>query len=84
MGIWREPSDDGQSFIHGIRGKSSLWLLLKDFLDAYVNGKTYQLGSVGFILALLVLVGCFVLWLTGKGDFTLALIAALALAYLIG
>ena len=49
-----------------------------------VNGKTYQLGSVGFVLALLVLVGCFVLWMMGKGDFELALIAALALAYLIG
>lgn len=49
-----------------------------------VNGKTYQLGSVGFILALLVLIGCFVLWLMGKGDFELALTAALALAYLIG
>lgn len=48
------------------------------------NGKTYQLGSVGFILALLVLVACFVLWMLGKGDFTLALIAALALAYLVG
>jgi hypothetical protein len=49
-----------------------------------VNGKTYQLGSLGFILALLVLVGCFVLWLMGQGDFTLALIAALAVAILIG
>lgn len=49
-----------------------------------VNGKTYQLSSVGFILALLVVVGCFVLWMLGKGDFTLALIAALAVAYLIG
>lgn len=49
-----------------------------------VSGKTYQLGSVGFILALLVLIGCFVLWMTGKGNFELALIAALALAYLIG
>lgn len=48
------------------------------------NGKTYAAGSVGFILALLVLVSCLVLWLMGKGDFTLALIAALALAYLIG
>lgn len=49
-----------------------------------VNGKTYQLGSVGFILALLVLVACFVLWMLGQGDFELALIAALAIAYLIG
>lgn len=48
------------------------------------NGKTYQLGSMGFILALLVLVGAFVLWMMGKGDFELALIAALALAWLIG
>lgn len=48
------------------------------------SGKTYQLSSVGFILALLVLIGCFVLWMLGQGDFTLALIAALALAYLIG
>ena len=48
------------------------------------NGKTYAAGSVGFILALLVLVACFVLWMLGKGDFTLALIAALATAYLIG
>jgi hypothetical protein len=49
-----------------------------------ISGKTYQLGSVGFILALLVLVGCFVLWMMGKSDFELALIAALALACLIG
>lgn len=49
-----------------------------------VNGKTYQLGSVGFILALLVLISCLVLWLLGHGDFTLALVAALAMAYLIG
>lgn len=48
------------------------------------NGKTYAAGSVGFTLALLVLVGCFVLWMLGKGDFTLALIAALALGYLVG
>lgn len=49
-----------------------------------VNGKTYSVGSLGFILALLVLVGAFVLWMMGKGDFELALIAALAVAYLIG
>lgn len=50
-----------------------------------VSGKTYQFGGIGFIIALLVLVGCFVLWLTGKGaDIEVALIAALALAYLIG
>jgi hypothetical protein len=49
-----------------------------------ISGKTYQLGSVGFILALLVLIATFVLWMLGKGDFELALIAALALAYLIG
>ena len=49
-----------------------------------VNGKTYQLGSLGFILALLVLIGCFVLWMMGQGNFELALIAGLALAYLIG
>lgn len=49
-----------------------------------VNGKTYELGSVGFIVALLVLVSCLVLWLLGRGDFTLALVAALAMAYLIG
>lgn len=48
------------------------------------NGKTYAAGSVGFLLALLVLIGCFVLWMMGKGTFELALIAALALAYLIG
>jgi len=48
------------------------------------NGKTYAVSSLGFIIALLVLIGCFVLWMTGKGDFELALIAALALAYLIG
>lgn len=49
-----------------------------------VSGKTYQLGSVGFILALLVLIACFVFWLLGKGDIEMALIAALALACLIG
>jgi hypothetical protein len=49
-----------------------------------VNGKTYQSSSVGFIIVLLVLIACFVLWLLGRGDFTLALIAALALAWLIG
>lgn len=49
-----------------------------------ISGRTYQLGSVGFLLALLVLIGCFVLWMMGKGDFELVLIAALALAYLIG
>lgn len=49
-----------------------------------ISGKTYQLGSVGFVLALLVLVGAFVLWMMGKGDFELALIAALALGYLLG
>lgn len=50
-----------------------------------VNGKTYQVGSLGFILALLVLIGCFVLWMIGKGSsIELALIAALAVAYLIG
>jgi hypothetical protein len=49
-----------------------------------VNGKTYQSSGIGFILVLLVLVGAFVLWMMGKGAFELALIAALALAYLIG
>lgn len=48
------------------------------------NGKSYALGGLGFILALLVLIACFVLWMLGKGDFTLALIAALAVAYLVG
>lgn len=48
------------------------------------NGKTFQSSSLGFILVLLVLIGCFVLWMLGKGDFTLALIAALAVAWLIG
>jgi hypothetical protein len=49
-----------------------------------VNGKTYQSSSVGFIIVLLVLVSCLVLWLLGRADFTLALIAALAVAWLIG
>lgn len=49
-----------------------------------ISGKTYQSGSVGFVLALLVLVSAFVLWMMGKGDFELALIAALAMAMLIG
>lgn len=49
-----------------------------------VSGKTYQLGSVGFLFALLTLIACFILWMLGKGDFELALIAALALAMLIG
>lgn len=49
-----------------------------------VNGKTYQVSGIGFILPLLVIVACFVLWMLGKGDFELALIAALAVAYLIG
>lgn len=49
-----------------------------------VSGKTFQFGAVGFILALLVIVGCFVLWMMGQTNFELALIAALALAYLIG
>lgn len=50
-----------------------------------VAGKTYQLGSVGFILALLVLVACFVLYLIGKRDgIELLLLGMLALAYLIG
>lgn len=49
-----------------------------------IKGKTYQASSVGWILALLVLVGCFVLYMMSKGDFELALIAALAVAILIG
>lgn len=49
-----------------------------------ISGKTYQLGSVGFLLALLTLIACFILWMLGKGDFELALVAALALAMLIG
>jgi hypothetical protein len=49
-----------------------------------INGKTFQSSSLGFILVLLVLVACFVLWLLGRGDFTLALIAGLAIAWLIG
>ena len=47
-----------------------------------VRGQTV---SVGWIIALLVLIACFVLWLIGKGNsMELGLIAALALAYLLG
>ena len=49
------------------------------------SGKVYQSSSIGFILALLVLILCVVLWAIGKGTgLELALIAALALAYLVG
>lgn len=42
--------------------------------------------GVGWIIALLVLIACFVLWLVGGATavIMLGLIAALALAYLIG
>ena len=42
--------------------------------------------GLGWILALLVLIGCFVLWMIGKPSalMLLGLIAALALAYLLG
>jgi hypothetical protein len=49
-----------------------------------LNGKTYEVSSLGFILVFLVLVAAFVLWMLGKGSFELALIAAIALAILIG
>jgi hypothetical protein len=49
-----------------------------------INGKTYQSSSLGFIIVLLVVIACFILWMLGRGDFTLALIAALAIAWLIG
>jgi hypothetical protein len=51
-----------------------------------ISGRTFQSTSLGFILVLLVLIACFVLWLVGKGNnnIELALIAALAVAYLIG
>lgn len=50
-----------------------------------VAGKTYAAGSLGFILALLVLILCVVFWAIGKGStIEMGMIAALALAYLIG
>lgn len=50
-----------------------------------VSGKTYQVSSLGFILALLVLILCVVFWALGKGaSVESAMIAALALAYIIG
>lgn len=48
------------------------------------NGKTYQAGALGFLFAFLVLVAAFVLWMMGHGTFEIALIAALAVAILIG
>lgn len=50
-----------------------------------VSGKTYQSSSLGFILALLVLILCVVFWAIGKGaSIELGMIAALALAYIVG
>jgi NhaP-type Na+/H+ or K+/H+ antiporter len=42
--------------------------------------------GVGWIIALLVLIGCFIMWLVGgvTMPIVLGLVAALALAYLIG
>lgn len=47
-----------------------------------VKGQTV---SIGWLIALLVLIAVFVLWIVGKGStIELGLIGALALAYLIG
>lgn len=49
-----------------------------------VSGKTYQFGSVGFVIALIVLIICVVLIVLGKGaNLELGMIAALAVAYLV-
>lgn len=49
-----------------------------------VSGKTYQFGSVGFVIALVVLIICIVLMVISKGTtLELGMIAALAVAYLL-
>ena len=46
-----------------------------------VRGNSISLGA---IIAILVLVACLVLWILGRHDLNTGLIAALALAYLVG